>query len=436
LNTPRKYQSWLAALKADISACKLQTALQVNSNMLILYWYIGRQIDEKIKQESWGSRIIEQLSADLQKTFPDLKGFSTRNLLYMQQFSVAYPGLLITQQPVAQLGKTSKSAKGSITQQPVAQLGKTSKSAKGSITQQPVAQLGKTSKSAKGSITQQPVAQLGKTSKSAKDVITQQPVAQLGQYMLDMANAELVGIPWGHHTLLLDKIETSDERAWYIKKTIENKWSRTVLQYQLQTDLYKRQHKTKKASNFHLTLPKVQSELANAILKGPYKFDFLSLGDKFTERELEQQLVHHVQDFLIELGAGFAFVGRQYKLKAGRKEHYIDLLFYHLYLRSYVVIELKLGEFELEHTGQMNGYLNMVNAQLRQPHDNPTIGIILCSSKDSVEVDFALNNIAHPIGVSDYAFSKSLPRNLRDKLPGAKQLQDEVKRFWKSKKIK
>jgi predicted nuclease of restriction endonuclease-like (RecB) superfamily len=379
LNTPRKYQSWLAALKADISACKLQTALQVNSNMLILYWYIGRQIDEKIKQESWGSRIIEQLSADLQKTFPDLKGFSTRNLLYMQQFSVAYPDLLITQQPVAQLEKTSKSVKGSI---------------------------------------------------------TQQPVAQLGEYLLNAANSDLVGIPWGHHTLLMDKVTLTDERIWYIQKTIENKWSRTVLQYQLQTDLYKRQHKTKKASNFHLTLPKVQSELANAILKDPYKFDFLSLGDKFTERELELQLVHHVQDFLIELGAGFAFVGRQYKLKAGRKEHYIDLLFYHLYLRSYVVIELKLGEFELEHTGQMNGYLNMVNAQLRQPHDNPTIGIILCSSKDTVEVDFALNNIAHPIGVSDYAFSKSLPRNLRDKLPGAKQLQDEVKRFWKSKKVK
>ncbi len=398
MSTPRKYQSWLAALKADISACKLQTALQVNSNMLILYWYIGRQIDEKIKQESWGSKIIEQLSADLQKTFPDLKGFSTRNLLYMQQFSAAYPDLLFTQQPVAQLGKTSKNAKSVITQQPVAQL--------------------------------------AKNSKNTKSVITQQPVAQLGQYMLDMEKSELVGIPWGHHTLLLDKVEASDERSWYIKKTIENKWSRTALQYQLQTDLYKRQHKTTKSSNFHLTLPKVQSELANAILKDPYKFDFLSLGDKFTERELERQLVHHVQDFLIELGAGFAFVGRQYKLKAGRKEHYIDLLFYHLHLRSYVVIELKLGEFELEHTGQMNGYLNMVNAQLRQPHDNPTIGIILCSSKDTVEVDFALNNIAHPIGVSDYAFSKSLPKNLRDKLPGAKQLQDEVKRFWKSKKVK
>ncbi len=398
MSTPQKYRHWLAVLKADILQCKLQTALQVNRNMLMLYWYIGKQIDDKIKEEGWGSRIVDQLSLDLQKTFPDLKGFSTRNLLYMQQFSTAYPDLLITQQAVAQLGKTVKNTKRAITQQAVAQL--------------------------------------GKTAKNTKQAITQQPVAQLGQYVPGMENPSLLGIPWGHHTLLLDKIETVDERIWYIEKTIENKWSRNVLQYQLQTDLYKRQHKTKKASNFHLTLPPIQSELANAILKDPYQFDFLSLGDKFTERELEQQLVHHVQEFLIELGTGFAFVGRQYKLKAGRKEHYIDLLFYHLHLRSYIVIELKLGEFELEHTGQMNGYLNMVNAQLKQPFDNPTIGIILCSSKDTVEVDFALNNIGHPIGVSDYVFSKSLPRNMRDKLPGAKQLQDEIKRFWKSKKRK
>jgi predicted nuclease of restriction endonuclease-like (RecB) superfamily len=379
LNTSKQYRSWLAALKVDIEQCKLQTVLQVNSNMLVLYWYIGCQIDEKTRQERWGSRIIEQLSLDLQKTFPDLKGFSSRNLMYMQQFAAAYPDMLITQQPVAQLEKSSK---------------------------------------------------------KAKTVITQQPVAQLGPYLFSTANELLVNIPWGHHTLLLDKVASGDERIWYIRQTIENRWSRAVLQYQLQTDLYKRQFKAKKASNFHLTLPKPQSDLANAILKDPYKFDFLGLGSQFTERELEQQLVHRVQDFLIELGAGFAFVGRQYKLKVGRKEHYIDLLFYHLQLRSYIVIELKLGEFELGHTGQMNGYLNMVNAQLRQPGDNPAIGIILCSSKDAVEVDFALHNIAHPIGVSDYTFSKSLPAKLRNKLPGAKQLQQEIKRFLRSKKKK
>jgi predicted nuclease of restriction endonuclease-like (RecB) superfamily len=229
----------------------------------------------------------------------------------------------------------------------------------------------------------------------------------------------------------MDKIKDKEERLWYINKTIENNWSRVVLQYQIETDLYQRQHKTKKASNFHLTLPKPQADLANQVLKDPYVFRFLQIGEDVTERELEQQLIKHIQEFIVELGAGFAFVGRQVKFKIGRKEYFIDLLFYHLYLRCYVVIELKMEEFELAHTGQMNGYLNIVNKQLRHPQDGQSIGIILCGAKDSVEVDYALANINHPIGVSEYSFSKSLPKKLKDKLPSAKQLQDEVNRFLK-----
>ena len=160
-------------------------------------------------------------------------------------------------------------------------------------------------------------------------------------------------------------------------------------------------------------------------------FRFAQMGEFVNERELEQQLIKHIQEFIMELGAGFAFVGRQVKLMTGKKEYFIDLLFYHLYLRSYVVIELKMEEFEMAHTGQMNGYLNMVNKQLRQQHDNPSIGIILCGAKDNVEVDYALTSINHPIGVSEYTFSKLLPKNLKDKLPSAKQLQDEVNRFLK-----
>jgi predicted nuclease of restriction endonuclease-like (RecB) superfamily len=207
------------------------------------------------------------------------------------------------------------------------------------------------------------------------------------------------------------------------------------LQYQIQTDLYLRQHKTKKVSNFHLTLPKPQADLANQILKDPYIFQMTQIGENITERELETHLVKHIQEFVMELGAGFAFVGRQVKLKAGRKDHFIDLLFYHLFLRCFVVIELKMDEFEFSHSGQLNGYLNMVNKQLRQEHDNPSIGIILCGAKDNVEVDYALTNINHPIGVSEYNFSKSLPKNLKDKLPSAKQLQNEVKNFLKKNRI-
>ena len=382
----KKYNQWLGELKTNINQSKLQTALKVNTDMLILYWYIGKQIIQKTAAEGWGAKIIEQLSIDLQKEFPDMQGLSVRNLLYMKQFAVIYPALLITQRPVALITKSNENL----------------------ITQRAVALI-----------------------KKDKNLIGQQPAAQFSNQIYYLSNPALVNIPWGHHVTLMDKIKDKGEGLWYINKTIENNWSRTVLQYQIETDLYQRQHKTKKASNFHLTLPKPQADLANQILKDPYVFRFLQLGENVTESELEQQLIKHIQEFIMELGAGFAFVGRQVKLMTGKKEHFIDLLFYHLYLRSYVVIELKMNEFEMAHTGQMNGYLNMVNKQLRQQHDNASIGIILCGAKDNVEVDYALTSINHPIGVSEYKFSKSLPKNLKDKLPSAKQLQDEVNRFLK-----
>ena len=398
----KKYNQWLVELKTNIHQSRLQTALKVNTDMLILYWYVGKQIIQKIEAEGWGAKIIEQLSVDLQKAFPDMQGFSVRNLLYMKQFAAVYPELLITQQPAALIEKNSKNL----------------------ITQRPVALIKKSNKSL---ITQRPAALI----KNSKNLIGQQPAAQFSNKVYYLSNTVLVNIPWGQHMLLMDKITDNDERLWYINKTIENNWSRTVLQYQIETDLYQRQHKTKKASNFHLTLPKPQADLANSILKDPYVFRFLQLGENVTESELEQQLIKHIQEFIMELGAGFAFVGRQVKVKTGKKEHFIDLLFYHLFLRSYVVIELKMEEFEMEHTGQMNGYLNIVNKQLRQQHDNASIGIILCGAKDNVEVDYALASINHPIGVSEYNFSKLLPKNLKDKLPSPKQLQDEVNRFLK-----
>ncbi|MGC4100196.1 PDDEXK nuclease domain-containing protein [Ferruginibacter sp.] len=367
----KRYRQWLNELKNNIHVSRLQTALKVNTDMLLMYWYIGKQLAEKIDNEGWGARVIAQVSADLQKEFPEIKGFSARNLLYMKQFAVEYPELLITQQPVALIKK------------------------------------------------------------KGKNQIAQQPVAQFGKISYFLSNPLLAGIPWGHHVYLIDKITDRDERYWYINKTIENNWSRAVLQYQVETDLYKRQHKTKKASNFHLTLPKPQADLANQVLKDPYIFAAMQLGENITERELEMELVKHLQEFVMELGAGFAFVGRQYKLPAGRKDYYIDLIFYHLTLRCYVVIELKMDEFVMEHAGKMNGYLNIVNKHLRQPHDNPSIGIILCGAKDNVEVDYALTNINHPIGVSEYSFSKSLPKNLKDKLPSVKQLQTEVNSFLK-----
>ena len=396
----KKYNQWLGELKNNIHQSRLQTALKVNADLLILYWYIGKQTAEKIEAEGWGTKVIEQLADDLQKEFPDMKGFSFRNLKYMRQFAITYPDLLIGQQPAAQLQKNAV--------KPIGQ------------------QAAALKQKSKNPIGQQAVAQLPE---NGKNLIGQQPAAQFSNKVYYLSNPVLVNIPWGHHMLLMDRINNNDEGLWYINKTIENNWSRAVLQYQIETDLYQRQHKTKKASNFHLTLPKPQADLANQILKDPYIFKIFQLAENINERELEGHLIKHIQEFIMELGAGFAFVGRQVNFKAGRKEYFIDLLFYHLFLRCYVVIELKMDEFEMEHAGKLNGYLNMVNKQLKHADDNPSIGIILCGSKDNVEVDYALTGINHPIGVSEYTFSKSLPKNLKDKLPSAKQLQAEVNSF-------
>ncbi len=427
MRTPvKKYNQWLVELKNNIHQSRLQTALKVNNDMLILYWYIGRQLIQKIDEDGWGAKIIEKLAVDLQKEFPDAQGFSVRSLKYMQKFAATYQDLLIVQQPAAQL----KNDKSNLVQQPVAQL----HNGKKKITQQPVSLIGK------NKLVQQPVAQLQNdknkiTQQPAalmdENTIGQQPAAQFGNNIYVLSNLSLVSIPWGHHVTLMDKINDAEERLWYINKTIENNWSRAVLNYQIETDLYQRQHKTKKTSNFHLTLPKPQADLANQILKDPYVFRFFELAENATEKDLENMLIKHIQEFIMELGAGFAFVGRQVKFVPVKKEYFVDLLFYHLFLRCYVAIDLKMDEFEMEHTGKMGGYLSMINKKLRHKSDNPSVGIILCGSKDNVEVDYALSGINHPIGVSEYKFSKSLPRAFKDKLPSAKQLQDEVRRFLK-----
>ncbi|MCC6288661.1 MAG: DUF1016 family protein [Chitinophagaceae bacterium] len=393
-NTVKQYRQWLLELKQNISQSKLQTTLQVNQNMLVLYWYIGKQIIQKIDNEKWGAKTISQLSVDLQKGFTDLQGFSVRNLLYMKQFAEAYPDFLITQQLAAQLKQSRKKTGQQQINKP------------------------KTRKNYNADSTI-----------NAENAITQQAAAQFNNMQWFFSNHRLASIPWGHHIYLLDKITDGNERNWYIHKTIENNWSRAVLRYQVDTDLYERQVKAKKMSNFHLTLPKAQGDLANQILEDPYKFGFIQLGEDITEFELEQQIIRHIEEFLIELGAGFAFVGRQVALKVGRRNRKIDLLFYHLLLRSFIVIDLKMDEFEWEDTGQMNGYLNVINKNFRQSTDNPTIGIILCGAKDNIDVDYALQNINHPIGVSEYQYIKSLPALLKEKLPTAKQLKDEVKKI-------
>lgn len=243
------------------------------------------------------------------------------------------------------------------------------------------------------------------------------PEGEIGQQLAGQ-------IPWFHNCMLLEKVKDPQERLWYIQKTIENGWSRNVLVMQIESRLYERQGGA--ITNFERTLPALQSDLAQQIIKDPYALDFLTLNDKAQERDLERGLVDHIRDFLMELGKGFAFVGSQYPLEVSGKEYRLDLLFYHVPLHRYVVIDLKMGEFEPQHSGQMSFYVAAVDNLLRTERDDPTIGIILCKSKDRTTVEYALQGTQQPIGVSSYQLQSKLPSGLENSLPTIEQLETEL----------
>ena len=330
---PIGYAEFLADLKERIRRARIKATLSANRELILLYWEIGRMILERQRKEGWGSKVIDRLAQDLRREFPDMKGFSARNLKYMRAFAEAYPDKEFVQQVAAQ-------------------------------------------------------------------------------------------IPWFHHCTLLDKVKNPAERIWYIQQTIEHGWSRNILVHQIESGLYHR--KGKAITNFDRTLPAPQSDLAQEILKDPYVFDFLGLTENIRERELERQLIARIRDFLLELGVGFAFVGSQVHLEVGGEDFYLDLLFYHLKLRCYVVIELKTGEFKPEYAGKMNFYLSAVDDLLRHPDDKPSIGIILCKSKNKVIVEYALRDTTKPIGVSSYRLTRALPEELKSSLPSVEELEREL----------
>ncbi len=327
------YKNFLQDLKQRIASAQVKAALAVNRELVLLYWQIGREILQRQNAQGWGAKIIEQLSKDLRSAFPEMKGFSRANLLYMRAFAEAYSNEEFVQQVVGQ-------------------------------------------------------------------------------------------IPWGHNVRILDKVKTPEEREFYIRKTIENGWSRNILVLQIESKLYERQGKA--VTNFELTLPKPQSDLARQLLKDPYNFDFLTLHDEAVERDLEKALLENIRKFLLELGVGFAFVGSQYNLKVGGQDFYIDLLFYHLKLRSFVVIDLKMIEFKPEFAGKMNFYLSAVDDLIKHEKDEPSIGLILCKSKNGVVAEYALRDMKKPIGVSEMQLLEKLPENLKGKLPTIEELESEL----------
>ena len=330
---PVDYGPWLAELKARIHAAQQRAARSVNSELVLLYWQIGRGILERQGREGWGAKVIERLAQDLRNAFPAMKGFSRANLLYMRAFAEAWPDAQIVQQAVGQL-------------------------------------------------------------------------------------------PWGHNLVLLSKIKTTDLRLAYAQRAVDQGWSRSVLVHHIERRLLDREGQA--VSNFSLRLPPPNSDLAQEALKDPYLFDFLVIGDEAGERAIEDALVQHITRFLLELGAGFAYVGRQVPLEVGGEDFFIDLLFYHLKLRCYVVIELKATAFKPEHTGQLSFYLSAVDAELKGEHDAPTIGMLLCKSKNKVVAEYALRNINQPIGVAEYQLTESLPSDLQSSLPSIEAIEQAL----------
>jgi len=247
---------------------------------------------------------------------------------------------------------------------------------------------------------------------TARSTIGQQPVATLTR------------IPWGHNLAIISKCDSVEQAFFYVWKTIENNWSRSVLIHQIESGLFARSGKA--ITNFDKTLPAPQSDLAREIIKDPYNFDFLTLTEDYTERELEKGLIDHITRFLLERGVGFAYLGKQVPLQVGERDFFLDLLFYHTHLYCYVVIELKVVEFEPEHAGKLNFYIKAVDEQLRRDGDKPTIGILLCKGKDKVVAEYALSDIHKPMGVSEYELTRALPDNLKSSLPTIEQIEAEL----------
>ncbi len=391
----KEYKNWLVTLKSTIRQSQIKAAVAVNSALIMLYWELGKQIVEKQENAIWGTGFIDQLSKDLKEEFPDMSGFSKRNLELVKQWYLFYSQCFIkTKQVVSQLDNSIKEQ----TKQLVSQIEKP-------IVEQVALQI-------QNQFKQQLVAEL-KTTEEGEN--TKQVVSQI--------QTQLFNIPWGHHILILQKIKNTSVATFYIQKTIENNWSRAILQMQIETNLYARQGKA--INNFESVLPKPQSDLAREILKDPYNFSFLTLEQNVQELELEKQLVKNITHFLLELGKGFAYMGRQFELNVGTKNFRLDLLFYHTKLKCYVIIELKTTEFEPEFIGKLNFYLSAIDELVKDENDKPTIGILLCKSKENLVVEFALKDMNKPIGVSEFMFNE-LPLNIQKEMPTVEELENEL----------
>jgi len=361
-----QYNELLVQLKQQIRSVQAKAALAVNTSLINLYWNTGKMIAENQALFEGRNNYVAQLEKDLKAEFPNIKGFSRSNLFYMRKFYQFYLGEISVQQLVG-------------------------------------------------------------LNENTTEISVQQLVAP----NLENSVQQVVGltmtlflVPWGHHIVIINKIKQLAEAQFYIQQTIENNWSRAILTLQIEQNLFARQGKA--ITNFNQTLPEQQALMATQILKDPYNFGFLTLEPKMQELDIERQLTQHITKFLLELGKGFAFIGRQYPLQVGDKDYRLDLLFYHIRLRCFVVVDLKVVEFQPEFAGKMNFYLSVVDEQIKTADDQPTIGIILCKNKNKLEVEYALKGMSQPIGVSEFEVTQALPAELKSNLPTVEEFENEL----------
>ena len=336
-----EYKEFIQKIKEKARQAQIKASVRVNSTLLEFYWELGADIVEKQKTASWGSGFLKQMSDDLMREFPEVKGFSLSNIQYIRRWVLFY----------SKSGTTCATFK-----------------------------------------------------KEDREL--------------------LFTIPWGHNRVIISKCDEPKEALYYANQTLQYGWSRSVLVHQIESRLYEREGKA--LTNFSNTLPPAQSDLANQVLKDPYNFDFLTMTKDFKERELENALIDNVTEFLLELGSGFAYIGRQKHIQVGEHDFYIDLLFYHTQMHCYVVIELKTVDFQPEFAGKLNFYIKAVDMQIKSDRDEPTIGILLCKGKDKTLVEYSLSDIHKSMGVSAYELTQILPDELKSSLPSIEEIESEL----------
>ena len=370
------YPEFLAELTRRVQSARVAAGRAVNRELVTLYWDIGRGIVEKQRTQGWGNAVVEKLGTDLRRKFPGVTGFSSDNLWRMRQFY---------------LEGTSAEFLALLPSSPA------------------------------GPFLEQAVPE---TEEDGKIEILEQAVPEMP---VQAARELMALVPWGHHVELMKKVKSPDARLFYLRETARFGWSRAVLLNQVKGGTFERSLREKKTHNFEVVLPDDMAEQAEEMLKSRYNLEFLGLKQRMRERDLEQRLIERVQQFILELGYGFCFIGRQYRLALGEKEYFVDLLFYHRFLKALVAVDLKVRGFEPEHAGKMDFYLNVLNEKERAPDDRPSIGIILCAEKNDVEVEFALKSKTNPIGVAEYRLQDDLPAEFKGKMPTAQQLADVVR---------